>query len=130
MKQFRDTNYWITEDGKVFRYFPERQYPKGSKQADGSYSYYETKPEEYKEIKLQNHNKGYYMVSIYINPKKGRHTLVHHLVAECYLGFRPDGMVIDHIDNNPKNNHYTNLQYVNQQDNLLKNPPYWKTITF
>jgi len=128
MRQFRKTNYWVTEDGEIFRYFPKRQYPKGSKQADGSYAYYKTKPEEYKKLKAQNHNKGYNMVMIYDNPIKGKVTLIHHLVAECYLGNRPKGMVIDHIDNNPKNNHYTNLQYITHTENIVKNPPYWKVI--
>ena len=124
MKQFRNSRYWVSEDGRVFRYYPERKYGYGDKKPDGTYPTYKVKLEEYVELKLQKHNKGYYMVTIYTNPKKGRPTLVHHLVAECYIGPRPDKMVIDHIDNNPKNNYYTNLQYVTHQDNILKNAPY------
>lgn len=126
MKQFRDTRYYVTEDGKVFRHYPQREYAAGDKKPDGTYPKYYTKPEKYVELKLQKHNSGYHMVNIYTNPKKGRHTLVHHLVAECYIGPRPEGKVIDHIDNNPVNNHYTNLQYITQQENIAKDAPYSK----
>jgi hypothetical protein len=36
---------------------------------------------------------------------------VHHLVAETYIGPRPEGLVIDHIDKNKTNNKVENLRY-------------------
>ena len=45
---------------------------------------------------------------------------VHHQVAKHFIGERPDGMVIDHIDGNPRNNHVSNLRYVSQATNLQK----------
>jgi hypothetical protein len=36
---------------------------------------------------------------------------VHHLVAYAFLGSRPEGLVIDHIDRNKLNNKADNLKY-------------------
>ena len=44
---------------------------------------------------------------------------VHHLVAEAFLGPRPDGYVVDHIDGNVKNNRAVNLRYVTTSHNLI-----------
>ena len=44
---------------------------------------------------------------------------LHHIVAETYLGKRPAGLVIDHIDRDKQNNSISNLRYVTQQSNLL-----------
>lgn len=51
--------------------------------------------------------------------KYGKRTnkLFHHLVAKCFIGERPDNLVIDHIDRNPLNNKVENLRYVSQQIN-------------
>lgn len=44
-------------------------------------------------------------------------TTVHRLVALAFLGERPEGMVIDHIDRNKSNNHFTNLRYATLSEN-------------
>jgi hypothetical protein len=57
--------------------------------------------------------RGYYLaVSL------GGMKTVHSLVAQAFLGDRPKGMVIDHIDGNRLNNHFTNLRYCSQYDNV------------
>lgn len=43
---------------------------------------------------------------------------VHALVAEAFLGPRPEGNVIRHLDGNPENNRLSNLCYGTQSDNL------------
>ena len=43
---------------------------------------------------------------------------VHKLVAEAFLGPRPDGHVIDHIDGNHLNNRADNLRYITQKENI------------
>lgn len=65
-------------------------------------------------ITLDYHHseKGYYATFVCIK-KKVQRVMIHKVVAECWLGDKPEGMEIDHIDRNPHNNHYSNLRYVN-----------------
>nr|DAY59296.1 MAG TPA: homing endonuclease [Caudoviricetes sp.] len=44
-------------------------------------------------------------------------TTVHRLVALAFLGERPEGMVIDHIDRDKTNNHISNLRYCSLSEN-------------
>jgi HNH endonuclease/NUMOD4 motif len=46
-----------------------------------------------------------------IGQDKQRTVAVHQLVAEAFLGPRPDGMEVCHGDGNPQNNHVSNLMY-------------------
>ena len=62
---------------------------------------------------------GYYRVSPVYKGKQ-IHRFVHVLVAECWLGKKPEGYECDHIDNDRHNNHYTNLRYVTKAENLKK----------
>lgn len=48
-----------------------------------------------------------------------RKVFLHRVVAECWLGERPDGMQVDHIDQNSLNNHYSNLRYVTKSEQML-----------
>lgn len=70
-------------------------------------------------IKLDFHHseKGYYATFVNIKGKCTR-VMLHKVVAECWLGDKPDGFEIDHIDRNPHNNHYSNLRYVNHSDQM------------
>ena len=44
-------------------------------------------------------------------------TTVHRLVALAFLGERPEGMVIAHIDRDKTNNHISNLRYCSLSEN-------------
>jgi hypothetical protein len=61
---------------------------------------------------------GYYNVFLSKNGKK-KTFKVHQLVAICFLNHKPNGfnLVVNHIDNNPLNNHVSNLELVNQRYN-------------
>lgn len=61
---------------------------------------------------------GYRMVKITVDRDTKLRT-VHSLVAEAFLGERPLGLVINHRDGNHLNNHFTNLEYVTQRENVL-----------
>ena len=45
---------------------------------------------------------------------------IHHVVAEAFIGPRPKGYVVDHIDNNTFNNNVENLQYITNRENCSK----------
>lgn len=67
-------------------------------------------------FKAKDHKDGYPCI------KRLRKTLYRHtLVAETFLGVRPEGMVIDHLDNNKENSCVSNLRYTTIRDNSIKN---------
>lgn len=45
---------------------------------------------------------------------------VHKLVAEAFIGHRPQDMTVDHLDGNKLNNHATNLEYVTRAENVRR----------
>lgn len=70
-------------------------------------------------IRLDTHHseKGYYATWVNIKGKVKR-VMIHSVVAECWIGPRPEGLQIDHIDRNSQNNDYRNLRYVNQSQQM------------
>ena len=65
--------------------------------------------------------KGYVQVRLYDDSGKlGRLQYVHRLVWQNFVGEIPDGLEIDHIDGNPRNNSLTNLQLLSRRDNTHK----------
>jgi hypothetical protein len=55
--------------------------------------------------------------------------LFSHLVARLFIGERPEGLVIDHIDRNPLNNNVSNLRYITQKENTHNSDKYRHDIT-
>ena len=43
---------------------------------------------------------------------------VHTLVALAFIGPKPEGKEVDHIDKNKENNYYKNLRYVTRKENM------------
>lgn len=61
---------------------------------------------------------GYLTVGIRNDKGKRVFKLVHRLVYETYVGAVPEGLVVDHIDNDPTNCQLSNLQAITQRDNI------------
>lgn len=58
-------------------------------------------------LKQTPSTKGYLRVSF----KEGVKTYVHHIIMLTFVGPRPEGMYINHIDGNKTNNSVSNLEY-------------------
>lgn len=95
--------YEVNENGTIFRNIKSKKQSK---------------------IKLDFHHSknGYYTIFVRIGGRKlGAKTIrvpIHKVVAECWLGDKPEGYEIDHIDRNTHNNHYSNLRYVTKSDQM------------
>lgn len=74
-------------------------------------------------LKLKTDKDGYKeaCLSITVEGKQKRiYKRVHRLVYETFKGEIPQGMTIDHIDNNKANNHISNLQILSRGENTAK----------
>lgn len=60
----------------------------------------------------------YFVVGLSNGPKTQKQLFVHRIVAESFLGQKPQGLDTDHIDNNPHNNRPENLRYVTRRENI------------
>lgn len=77
------------------------------------------KSKKYQKVFIDTHHSktGYYTSFVNIKGKVIRVTM-HKIVAECWLGEKPEGYEIDHIDRNTLHNHYTNLRYVTHSEQM------------
>ena len=96
MKQFRDTKYYITENGDVYRLW---------------------KFKGYKKLKPRN-IEGYLRIGLRKNGIQTQY-FIHRLVGECYIENRNNKLFINHIDGNKLNNNITNLEWVTNSENML-----------
>lgn len=74
-----------------------------------------------KQIKIfldTHYSKSGYYAAFIRHKGKPKRVMIHKIVAECWLGDKPDGLEIDHIDRNTKNNHYSNLRYVTHSEQM------------
>lgn len=74
---------------------------------------------------IQNRGYKYFQVQ---REGKRINKLFHQLVANAFIGKRPDGLVIDHIDQNKLNNNVNNLRYVTQEINMQNHKNYRSDI--
>lgn len=64
-----------------------------------------------------NSNQRYKRFTICIEPGKPKTLSVHRVVVETYINSIPQDMVVNHIDGNKHNNHFTNLEVVTHKQN-------------
>ena len=130
MKQFRNSRYWVTEDGKVFRHYPKIKskyttYHKNSNKLRATTFY--SRDEKWNQLSPVLRRAGYLVFNFKdFNGKKFLNISVHQMVAEVYVPGYFEGAEVDHIDCNKLNNHYTNLQWCTPTYNRKKgnNPNY------
>ena len=71
-----------------------------------------------KQIRKLNTKTHYLSVSVKaINREPQKSFYIHRLVANVFIGTRPDGMIIRHLDGNRYNNRVDNLAYGTVQQN-------------
>jgi hypothetical protein len=77
------------------------------------------KNNKYKSIdgSILNRGEGYKYFQVNRNGKRTNY-LFHHLVAQQFIGDRPENLIIDHIDRNSLNNNVDNLRYTTQKNNM------------
>ena len=110
MKQFRDTQYWVTPEGVVIsRYL-----------VGGDNRFKTGRPSSNNErVVGAGKSAGYHVVK----PRGCDGWLVHQMVMDCHGPPKPDDVqdwTIDHIDDNKLNNNITNLQWLTRGDNVTK----------
>lgn len=90
--------YEVSEDGRIFR---------------------NVKSKKQNKIVVDHHHseKGYCFTFVCREGKVQRIPIAR-VVAECWLGEKPEGYEIDHIDRNSLNNHYSNLRYVTKSEQM------------
>jgi hypothetical protein len=107
-KQFRDTKYFVSEEGVVKSFYSvggDNRFKKGKPSSNRERIVGKGKSNDYHVVKPKNHN-GW---------------LVHQMVMETWGTSKPEGdYVIDHIDENKTNNHINNLQWIERGENIRK----------
>ena len=98
MKTYQNTKYQITENGNIYN------------SKTGKYLSLNIKKEKRSKFKRA-------YIGLYIN-KKQRFYTVARLVAELYIPNPNNYLQVNHIDGNPLNNHYSNLEWVTQSQNI------------
>jgi hypothetical protein len=69
-----------------------------------------------KMLKASFGKRGYRTVGLWLNGKSWNKT-VHNLVAETFIGPRPPGLQVRHLDGDPGNNTPNNLRYGTYSEN-------------
>ena len=81
-----------------------------------------------KYLKPNLHKLGYFRIQLCKNGKVKKFTL-HRLIYEAYYGTIPEGLFIDHIDNNTQNNNIQNLRLVTISENKMNSKTYKNNLS-
>lgn len=90
--------YEVSEDGRIFRNVKSKK--------------------QNKIIVDYHHSEKGYCFTFVCREGKVKRIPITRVVAECWLGEKPEGYEIDHIDRNSLNNHFTNLRYVTKSEQM------------
>jgi hypothetical protein len=101
MKQFRDTDYYVTEDGIVYS---KKYHPIQNKNC------------ELKKLKPY-FGDGYLRNMLYIDGKPKNYS-IHRMVAECYIPNPNNLPEVNHDDGDKTNNHISNLYWCTRSNNM------------
>ena len=97
------SNYIITESGKIY-----------SNRRKKNDCFVELK------IKGRQYNDRYLSIWLCGDNLERKYVQIHRLVAIYFCPNYFDGAVVNHIDSNIHNNHYTNLEWITQRENVIK----------
>lgn len=95
--QFRETKYYCDEDGNIYSDFSQKI----------------LKPL----IRKATDKKIYHYVDINLGEGQ-KHIPIHRIVYETWIGPIPEGLQINHRDDNSLNNNYRNLYLSDQKENI------------
>ena len=70
-------------------------------------------------IPIHENSCGYMRAHIWNDEGQHKHALVHRLVYMAHIGDIPDGLQINHKDENKKNNCIENLELLTPRENIL-----------
>lgn len=90
--------YEVSEDGRIFRNVKSKK--------------------QNKIIVDYHHSAKGYCFTLICREGKVQRIPIARVVAECWLGKKPENLEIDHIDRNSLNNHYKNLRYVTKSEQM------------
>ena len=99
--------YLVSESGKIFALPRIAPRPKGGDMRVGN-----------RHLKASTDRGGYLYYKLFVRGKWRRVT-AHGAVMEAFVGPRPDGAMVCHWDDNPANNHVSNLRYGTASDNMM-----------
>jgi hypothetical protein len=118
MKELKDfPGYFITEDGKVFSAWKRQLLGKGNCISFINY-------DNLIELKSAKDTKGYFQVRL----KQGHKSVNiknHRLVAKTYIPNPNNLPQVNHIDENKINNHVSNLEWVDNSQNIIHSKCRW-----
>ena len=98
-----DFKYEINSNGTIFR---------------------NSKSKKQNKIIVDHHHSinGYHVTFVHLNGRTEnectKRIMISHAVAEAWLGKKPDGLEVDHIDRNSLNDDYRNLRYVTKSEQM------------